>query len=113
MDTEKTLTSLLGALEGDRLGLVVGCKVIRRRRTYHVSTCEKICINGILFWYLSNIHRDKIFNLLLISSYLPLSTAICLVIPKVIRSGFCLGSRSLDLMLAVKINELCCKYNVM
>ena len=41
MDTEKTLTSfdgaLLGALEGDRLGLIVGCKVIRRRRTYHVS----------------------------------------------------------------------------
>ena len=67
MDTEKTLTSfdgaLLGALEGDRLGLVVGYKVIRRRRrTYHVSYyLWKICIKGILFGI---ILRDKIRSII-------------------------------------------------
>jgi len=60
MDTEKTLTSfdgaLLGALEGDRLGLVVGCKVMRRRRrTYHVSLLSERdeIVSGILWLFIT------------------------------------------------------------
>ena len=75
MDTEKTLTSfdgaLLGALEGDRLGLVVGYKVIRRRRrTYHVSYLWKVCIK-VSFLVSSETRRSSspLLDLFLLTSF--------------------------------------------